>query len=309
MTVIEEYDFRAVPNFAVSVDVVVFTIEEDQLMVALIDRAEATDRRSLSLPGGFLRHGETLMEAAFRELQRDTGVEIPSLAQLGAYGQPDTDAMPLVSIGYWAIVPDLSESAGTPATGTLILPVDEVLQANTELHPDHELIIGEALEQARLALESTTVATEFCGEEFTITELRNVYEIVWGVRLDQGNFQNKVLEIEDFLVPTGNHRTGGRGRPPELFTAGDALMIDPPFRRPRTEDRKKMPKWEETPKPSMGFSGYVDRVGFHFDRLGVTERPTQQQYLDAWNNQIPAGKLASTFARRIRRQVGHKPEE
>lgn len=56
----------------------------------------------------------------------------------------------------------------------------------------------------------------------------------------------------------------------------------------------------------MDFEGYVDRIAFHFERLDVTERPTQQEYIDAWNNQIPAKKMAQSFARRLRR--GKKTE-
>lgn len=52
---------------------------------------------------------------------------------------------------------------------------------------------------------------------------------------------------------------------------------------------------------TMDFKGYVDRIEFHFDRLGVTERPDQQEYVDAWNNQIPAKKMAQSFARRRRK--------
>src|SRR5690606_2161820 len=50
----------------------------------------------------------------------------------------------------------------------------------------------------------------------------------------------------------------------------------------------------------MDFRGYVDRIEFHFERLGVTARPSQQDYVNAWNNQIPAKKMAQTFARRQR---------
>lgn len=56
------------------------------------------------------------------------------------------------------------------------------------------------------------------------------------------------------------------------------------------------------PKPSMTIEGYIDRIEFHFERLGVSERPTRQQYVDAWNHQIPAKKMAQTFARRHRRR-------
>lgn len=305
MSTLADYDPRAFPPFAVAVDVVVFTIEDDQLMVALIERGEEPHIGALALPGGFVRPDEDLIDAAVRELHEETGLEIQSLTELGAYGRPDRDPrMRIVTIAYWAIVPRLPEPfGGGDAAAARKAPVDEVLFGENALHFDHDLIIGDALEQARLALESTTLATELCDDEFTITELRNVYEIVWGVHLDQGNFQNKVLEVEDFVVPTGRRRAGGRGRPPELFTAGTALHIDPPFRRPRSEGQSKTTKWVETPKPSMGFEGYVDRVGFHFERLGVTDRPTQREYVEAWNNQIPAGKMAEAFARRRRRKA------
>lgn len=48
----------------------------------------------------------------------------------------------------------------------------------------------------------------------------------------------------------------------------------------------------------MDFQGYVDRIEFHFKRLGVATRPSQQEYINAWNNQIPAKKMAQSFARR-----------
>jgi len=51
-------------------------------------------------------------------------------------------------------------------------------------------------------------------------------------------------------------------------------------------------------KFGMDFQGYLDRIEFHFERLGVKARPSEQEYIDAWNNQIPAKKMAQTFARR-----------
>lgn len=58
----------------------------------------------------------------------------------------------------------------------------------------------------------------------------------------------------------------------------------------------------------MDFDGYVERVEFHFGRLGIEERPTQQEYVDAWNNQMAAKKLAETFARRQRSRSGGTSE-
>lgn len=48
----------------------------------------------------------------------------------------------------------------------------------------------------------------------------------------------------------------------------------------------------------MDFNGYVDQVNSHLERLGVTSRPSRQAYLDAWNNQIPARKMAESYQRR-----------
>lgn len=58
----------------------------------------------------------------------------------------------------------------------------------------------------------------------------------------------------------------------------------------------------------MDFQGYVDRIEFHFERLGVTARPSEQEYINAWNNQIPAKKMAQTFARRRGRKRGAEVE-
>jgi len=230
------YDPRAFPPFAVTVDIVVFTIEDGVLKVALVERGEEPYWGSLALPGGFVRPDEDLHKAAIRELAEETGLRSPEhLEQFGAYGDPDRDPrMRVVTVAYWAIVPDLPEPVGgTDAAVARKVLVSDVLADRDALQFDHHQILSDALTHARDALEDTTVAIDFCDDEFAISDLRKVYEAVWGVELDQGNFQNKVLEIDGFVEPTGSRRTGGRGRPPELYRAGPAERIDPPFRRPR----------------------------------------------------------------------------
>lgn len=61
----------------------------------------------------------------------------------------------------------------------------------------------------------------------------------------------------------------------------------------------------------MDFNGYVDRVNFHLTRLKVESRPSHQAYMEAYNNQVPAKKLASSYARRIhlRRESTDDSEE
>ena len=66
------------------------------------------------------------------------------------------------------------------------------------------------------------LATAFCPPEFTIAELREVYEAIWNERLDPRNFSRKVLSAADFVTPTNGTTTRGGGRPARLYRAGQA---------------------------------------------------------------------------------------
>ena len=96
---------------------------------------------------------------------------------------------------------------------------------------DHRKILGDGIERARAKLEYTTLATAFCPPEFTIAELREVYEAIWNERLDPRNFSRKVLSAADFVTPTNGTTTRGGGRPARLYRAGQASELSPPLHR------------------------------------------------------------------------------
>lgn len=235
MSAVEDYDPSAYPPFAVTVDIVVLTIADDRLQVVLIERGAPPFQGSWALPGGFVRIDEDLDTAAVRELSEETGLDYAPrfLEQFGVYGDPARDPrMRVVSVGYVAFVPDVADpAAGTDAAEAHLVPVDGALSDAKRLAFDHRRVLTDAVEHARESLEGSTAATAFLPERFTISELRRVYETVWGTTLDPGNFQNKVVEIEGFIVPTGHYRQGSRGRPAELYRAGNARTVDPPIRR------------------------------------------------------------------------------
>jgi 8-oxo-dGTP diphosphatase len=87
------------------------------------------------------------------------------------------------------------------------------------------------VERARAKLEYTTLATSFCSERFTMSELRGVYETVWATDLDPRNFNRKVLATEGFTVATDERTNRGGGRPARLYTAGPATVLHPPLTR------------------------------------------------------------------------------
>ncbi|WP_433246768.1 NUDIX hydrolase [Streptosporangium sp. CA-135522] len=232
------YDPRAFPAVAVTVDVVALTIRGGALHVLLVRRGEQPFAGRWALPGGFIRPGEDLPEAAARELAEETGLTPRAhIEQLASYGAPGRDPrMRIVSVSYLAFAPDLPDPrAGSDAADAAWHRADRL----PELAFDHGRILGEGLERARGKLEYTPLATTFVGETFTISELRGVYETVWGVPLHAGNFHRKILSVPGFVESTGEttESGGARGGPrAKLYRAGDARLLHPALLRPAREE-------------------------------------------------------------------------
>jgi 8-oxo-dGTP diphosphatase len=232
------YDPRDYPPVAVTVDLVVLTVRDDALQVLLVRRGEEPFLGRPALPGGFIRAGEDLPVAARRELTEETGIRVRAghLEQLATYGAPDRDPrMRVVSVAYLALAPDLpAPEPGGDAAAAGWLPVGRRTAGGLAF--DHDRILGDGVERARAKLEYTGLAATFCPEEFTVGELRRVYELVWDVTLDPRNFHRKVTGTEGLLEPTGRTTTRGGGRPAQLYRAGTAdpatASLSPPLLRP-----------------------------------------------------------------------------
>jgi 8-oxo-dGTP diphosphatase len=221
--------------FAVAVDLVVFTVREERLCVLVVRRGIRPYRGRWALPGGFVHEDEALVDAAERELAEETGLDDVAvhLEQLATYGDPRRDPrLRVVSVAYLAFAAALPEpEAGTDAADARWHPVADLLADRRRLAFDHDTILADGLERARAKLEYSPLATAFCADEFTVAELRRVYEVVWGTRLDPRNFHRKVTGADGFLVPTGRQTTRDGGRPAQLYRRGDATVLNPPITR------------------------------------------------------------------------------
>ena len=215
-------------NCALAVDVALLTIRDQRLSVLLVNRSTA-EPGQLALPGGFVLPDEDLPAAALRELGEETSVQVDvrHLEQLKTYGRPDRDFRGrMVSVAYLAVAADLPlPRHGTDAIGASWYPVEPVLSAAGSLAFDHDQILADAVERARAKLEYTILATAFCEADFTVAELRRIYEIMWGTELDPRNFHRKITST-DFLELTGQTTTRDGGRPAALYRVrGDASGI------------------------------------------------------------------------------------
>ncbi|MFI6769073.1 NUDIX hydrolase [Streptomyces sp. NPDC050355] len=127
-----------------------------------------------------------------------------------------------------------------PRTPADRAPGQGVAEASLPLAFDHARIVADGLDRARAKIEYTPLATAFLGAEFTIVELRGVYESIWGSPLHAGNFHRKVLSVPGFVEPTGATaaRGGARGGPrARLYRAGDARLLHPALLRPEEGTR------------------------------------------------------------------------
>ncbi len=220
----EAHDPQREPHPSVTVDVILFTVEDERLKVLLIRRDLPPFRGRWALPGGFVRMNESLDQAARRELLEEAGVEVRWLEQLYTFGDVDRDpARRAITVTYFALIDarKLSLHAGTDATSAAWFPIDEL----PRLAFDHGRIVEYALERLRYKTEYAPVAFQLLPREFTLTELQAVYETILDRELDKRNFSRKVLGL-GILEPTGEERREGRGRPAARYR----------FRRDRFRD-------------------------------------------------------------------------
>lgn len=207
------------------------TLRDGELCVLLEQRTRAPFAGAWELPGRTVTPTVSLEQAAYAELARvGFAPQAVTLEQLRTYGEVTRDPRKRTISVAWMVL-----GAGLEVTDSESLMVDwwpVALAGRENLAFDHGTILADGVERARAKLEYTTLATAFCEPEFTIGQLREVYEAVWAEPVDPRNFHRKVTTVEGMVVDTG-HRTGGRGRPGRLFRRGPAQVLHPPILRRR----------------------------------------------------------------------------
>ncbi len=216
------------PRIAVTVDVVIFTVRQQDLQVLLIKRQRYPFEGMWAIPGGFVEADESLEEAALRELEEETGVQDVYLEQLYTFGDPDRDPRGrTVTVAYFAVASAdaIQLRAGDDASDARWWSIYNL----PPLAFDHDQILAYALRRLRYKLEYTAVGFELLPDTFTLSELQTVYEIVLGEKLDKRNFRRKIIGA-DILEDTGRYRSG-EGRPARLYRFRDDAVAEVKARR------------------------------------------------------------------------------
>jgi 8-oxo-dGTP diphosphatase len=200
---------------AVTVDLVIFTVSNDTLKSMLVKRAEGPFAGCWSIPGGFLKVGESLEDAALRVLREKAGVENVYLEQLYTFGAPDRDPRArVITVTYFALIPwkNLYQPDSAKITDLTWASVDRL----PKLAFDHKEILHYAVQRLRAKASYSNIVYGLMPEQFRLSELQRMYEIIINDKLDKRNFRKRMLST-GLLQETGKKDSAGAHRPAMLY--------------------------------------------------------------------------------------------
>jgi 8-oxo-dGTP diphosphatase len=199
-----------------SVDVTLFTIQKGRLALLLATRKNEKEPfcGALALPGSVIHtdEDEDAHDAARRVIRTELGFDPPYLEQLYTFSGRQRDPRRWsLSVAYYSLVPE-EVLDQTPVEGLEFVPADSV----PDLPFDHNAIADMAIRRLRNKSTYSSLLTFLLPPSFTIPELHAVYEQVTGSITNIAAFRKKVLD-EGMIETTGQRRTGGQHRAPDLY--------------------------------------------------------------------------------------------
>lgn len=209
----KRHDFyKGNSQFYVSVDCIIFGLNEGALKLLLIKRDFEPCKGEWSLMGGFVNPDESVDCAAQRVLKKLTGLEGVYMHQIGTFGEVQRDpGERVVSVAYSAMLnfPEVDHEVLNRYNASWV-DFDNI----PELCLDHTEMVNKAISKIKSKFKSEPLAFRLLPERFTLTQLQQLYETVCGEKMDKRNFRRRALEnkcIQDSgLLDKENSRRGAR---------------------------------------------------------------------------------------------------
>jgi 8-oxo-dGTP diphosphatase len=200
---------------SVTVDLVVFSIHEKKLKVLLVKRGVEPFRGGWALPGGFVHIGESIDAAAKRELAEETGVKGVYLEQLYTWGDVKRDPRGrVISVSYFALINQDSVElrASTDASDVDWFNIDTI----PTLAFDHKNVLDYALQRLKWKFEYTPVVFSLLPVNFSLSQLKEIYDIVFEKEFDKRNFCKKISSLG--ILKEEGMQKGVAFRPAKLYS-------------------------------------------------------------------------------------------
>lgn len=214
-------------NLHVSVDCVLIGFDGENfriLLVKQVGEANGAELNDMKLPGSLIYDDEDLDDAAQRVLKELTGLKNVKMKQFKAYGSKNRTRNPkdvlwlerfhrldekkidrIVTIAYLALVKidKVFENLSTKydAQWMLVNDIDN-------LAFDHYQIMQDALAYIRHYVENIpAVLFDLLPKKFTASQLRSLYQLVYGKEFDVRNFHKKIVQM-NYVVPLDEKEVG-----------------------------------------------------------------------------------------------------
>ncbi len=194
------------PRPMVTVDAVVFALDEDALDVLLVRRARDPYRGRWALPGGFVNIDETLEEAVERELEEETGLAGVSFYPLKAYSDPDRDPRGRnISFAFLALTLSFEGDikAGDDAASARWFPASDL----PDLAFDHGRIIEDAVVRLRELVLTSDILVSVLPAPIPLSMLERAMELVFEGPVDMPRLLEHLLAA-GLLLPAGKAENG-----------------------------------------------------------------------------------------------------
>jgi 8-oxo-dGTP diphosphatase len=202
---------------ALSVDCVIFGYDEISLKILVRECEMPPYIGRLSLVGDLVQADEELDDAAFRVLEKRTGLTINQvyLEQVASFSKVDRHPLGrVISVAYYSLVKinevKLHQTSGLEATRWVnIADVGKMAF-------DHNDILDTCLQLLRKRMREEPIGFGLLPKKFTLQKLQTLYEVVLETTFDKRNFRRK-LKSQDLLLDLKEKESGVAHRPAKLF--------------------------------------------------------------------------------------------
>jgi ADP-ribose pyrophosphatase YjhB (NUDIX family) len=183
--------YKNTDKLLAAVDCIIFGFDGTTLKLLLIHRGFEPEIGKWSLIGGFITKEENAEQAAERILKKSTGLEGVYLEQLQTFSDPTRDPVErTISIAYFALI-DIHqyEKQITDEYHAEWVPLAKI----PKLIFDHRQMVDMAKDRLKYKAALHPILFELLPAKFTLPQLQNLYEGIYGTQLDKRNFSRKIL--------------------------------------------------------------------------------------------------------------------
>lgn len=204
-----------------SVDCVIFGFQNETLKVLLIQRKNNPAKGLMALPGDFLDENVSIYDSAKNTLKKITHLDNIFLEQIKAFGRANRyPGKRVITISYYALIniEKYTPQAGYTAEKLEWCNIDKL----PELAFDHQRIIDSAHQKLKRRVRYEPIGFNLLPEEFSITNLQQVYEAILQIELNKRNFRTKLNQMK-LLIDTGEKQKKVAHKPAKLYKFDSAI--------------------------------------------------------------------------------------